>query len=132
MILADTSVWVDHLRRIDPQLDVLLKARRVVMHPFVIGEIALGNLAKRETILASLRDMPAATVATDDEVLDFIERFGLAGRGIGYTDAHLLASARLTEDTLLWTRDKRLALAATDQNLDYRPASPETIAAREP
>ena len=108
MILADTSVWVDHLRASDKALVVLLEAGMVLAHPFVTGELALGNLRQREFVLQALADLPHADVATDAEVLHFIERHALFGRGIGYIDAHLLAAAQLTAGTELWTNDKRL------------------------
>lgn len=112
MILVDTSVWVDHLRSSDAQLVDLLERAQVVMHPFVVGEIACGSLANRSTVLELLRDLPAATVAESDEVLAFIEHQALHGKGIGYVDAHLLASVALTGRAQLWTRDKRLLVAA--------------------
>ena len=114
MILVDTSVWVDHLRRGDAKLAELLERGAVVMHPFVIGEIACGSLADRSSILELLQDLPMAVIADSDEVLGFIERLGLHGKGIGYVDVHLLASVQLTEGTKLWTRDKRLRAAAGD------------------
>jgi predicted nucleic acid-binding protein len=106
--LVDTSVWVDHLRRGDPGLVDLLDRSAVVMHPFVVGEIACGSLRDRESILELLQDLPAALVADSDEVLQFIERHVLHGKGIGYVDAHLLASVALTEGATLWTRDLKL------------------------
>ena len=112
MILVDTSVWVQHLRVGDTTIAALLDAGRVLVHPFVVGELALGNLRQRQSILAFLGDLPWADVATDEEVLHFIERHGLAGLGIGYVDAHLLASAQLTPGSSLWTRDKRLSAVA--------------------
>jgi predicted nucleic acid-binding protein len=111
MILIDTSVWVDHLRKGDAKLKALLGAGQVLVHSFVIGELALGNLRQRDAILQSLRDLPQAASAGDGEVLDFIERNALFGLGIGYVDAQLLASARLSA-AALWTRDKRLHKAA--------------------
>jgi predicted nucleic acid-binding protein len=108
VILADTSVWVDHLRAGDKALAALLDAGMVLAHPFVIGELALGKLRQREVVLKALADLAHASVATDAEVLHFIERHALSGRGIGYIDAHLLAAARLTAGTELWTHDKRL------------------------
>jgi predicted nucleic acid-binding protein len=114
LILVDTSVWVDHLRRGDAELADLLERGGVVMHPFVIGEIACGSLADRSSILELLQDLPAAVVADNDEVLGFIERLGLHGKGIGYVDVHLLASVKLTDGARLWTRDKRLRAAAGD------------------
>ena len=109
MILVDTSVWIDYLRARDERLENLLENGRVLTHPFVIGELALGNLRQRALILAALTRLPSATPASDQEVLDFIERHRLFGGGIGYVDAHLLASVGLTADAELWTRDRRLA-----------------------
>ncbi|HZX87052.1 MAG TPA: type II toxin-antitoxin system VapC family toxin [Reyranella sp.] len=108
MILADTSIWIDHLNRNDAELARRLEAGLILAHPFVIGELALSNLRQLALILGALRDLPQAMVASDDEVLSFIERQDFNGRGIGYVDAHLLASIRLTPDARLWTRDKRL------------------------
>jgi predicted nucleic acid-binding protein len=120
VILVDTSVWVDHLRSTDRKLVELLDHGQVLMHPFVIGELALGNLGRRRFILDSLRVLPHATVAGTDEVLDFIERHGLYELGIGYVDAHLLAATRLTVGTALWTRDRRLRMAADRLGLGTR------------
>lgn len=112
MILVDTSVWIDHLRHGESALTNLLNAGEVVMHPFVIGELALGNLRQRDVILDTLNNMPRAKIATNEEVLTFINQSKLYGLGIGYIDAHLLASVRLMPVTLIWTRDKRLCAAA--------------------
>ncbi len=87
----------------------LLDRNEVVMHPFVLGELALGNLKPRVTVLAALADLPAAEIATDDEVLAFVSAEALFGLGIGYVDVHLLAAARLSPGTRLWSYDKRLA-----------------------
>ena len=114
MILVDTSVWVDHFRSRDGALAALLDAGAVLTHPVVIGEIALGNLTRRGAILESFAALSGAAVATDAEVLAFIDRHEVFGRGIGYADAHLLASTALTAGARLWTRDKRLhAITAT-------------------
>ncbi len=107
MILADTSVWIAHLRHGSEDLRRALEAGEVLCHPHVVGELACGNLRNRENILEFLRALPAATVATDDEVLACIERNRLYGTGLGYTDIHLLASAMLTP-TRLWTLDAAL------------------------
>ena len=112
MILVDTSIWVDHLRAGDERLGVLLDSGEVLAHPFVIGELALGNLRQRDAVLRDLLDLPQAIVASDEEVLRLIDREELFGRGIGYIDAHLLAAARLTADTKLWTRDQNLNAVA--------------------
>ncbi|MBL3963025.1 MULTISPECIES: type II toxin-antitoxin system VapC family toxin [Burkholderia] len=122
MILVDTSVWIDHLRAGDATLTALLEAERVLIHPFIVGELALGSMRNRETVLDALRDLPAATLATDDEVQRMIDVVPLHGLGIGYVDAHLLASARLTSDSRLWTRDRRLLAAAERLQLVARPA----------
>lgn len=115
MILVDTSIWIDHLRAGDSALTRLLETGRVLAHPFVIGELALGHLHQRQPILDALRDLPQATIATDVEVQAFIDRQQLAGLGIGYVDAHLLASVQLTPGAWLWTRDKRLHAVATER-----------------
>jgi predicted nucleic acid-binding protein len=112
LILVDTSVWVDHLRRGDAQLVDLLDRAKVVMHPFVVGEIACGSLRDRSSILELLQNLPAAAVADSAEVLGFIERHVLHGQGIGYVDVHLLASVALTQGAQLWTRDKSLHAVA--------------------
>lgn len=112
MILVDTSVWVDHLRLGDADLAVLLDQGRVVIHPFVLGELSLGNLRQRAVVLGLLAGLPGMTVASDAEVLSFVESAKLYGLGIGYIDAHLLAAARLTPGVSVWTRDKRLKAAA--------------------
>ena len=108
MILVDSSVWIDHLRSGNPMLTDLLNAEAVLCHPFVIGELALGSLPDRHDFLALLRDLPRAMEASNDEVQLLIEAEYLFGRGIGYVDAHLLASARLTAGSRLWARDRRL------------------------
>ena len=107
MILVDTSVWVDHLNKGDAGLIELLGKGLVLMHPFVIGEIALGNLRQRSSILSYLHDLPVASAASEAEVLTLIETARLHGTGIGYIDAHLLAAAKLN-GAALWTRDTRL------------------------
>lgn len=122
MILVDTSVWIDHLRASDNELTALLNGNRVSMHPFVLGELACGNIRNRQEVLTLLKDLPQITVARDDEVLFFIERHQLMGRGIGYIDAHLLAAATLASPTQLWTRDKRLRTTADALSLAYAAA----------
>ncbi len=121
MILADTSVWVDHLRASNTTLATLLNAGMVLAHPFVIGELALGNLRQRAAILQALSDLPQAMVATDSEALHFIDRHVLAGRGVGYVDVHLLAAIRLTPGATLWTNDKRLHGVAMQLGLAMTP-----------
>jgi predicted nucleic acid-binding protein len=117
VILVDTSIWVDHLRAGNRVLADLLDAGMVLAHPFVIGELALGNLRQREVVLNALSDLPQARVATNAEVLHFIDSHALFGRGVGYVDIHLLAAARLTAGTELWTSDKRLQSVAVQLGL---------------
>lgn len=116
MILIDTSVWVEHLRHGLPRLATLLQEGEVLIHPSVIGELACGTLNNRGQVLELLQGLPAATVASDAEVLLLIERDQLMGRGIGYVDVHLLASTRLSH-CRLWTQDRRLAAVAQEQGL---------------
>ncbi len=117
MFLVDTSVWIDHLNHGDHQLVQALQGRRVLAHPFVIGEITLGHLCQRKMLLDHLRNLPGAAVASDEEVHTLIDRRQLYGRGIGYVDAHLLAATMLTTSTRLWTRNKRLLSAAGELNI---------------
>jgi predicted nucleic acid-binding protein len=111
MVLVDTSVWIAHLRSGDPRLASLLDQGEVVCHPAVIGELACGNLPRREETLRLFNDLPQAVVAGHDEVMRFIESEGLMGTGLGYVDVHLLASARLT-GAPVWTLDQPLRKAA--------------------
>ena len=117
MILVDTSVWVEHLRVASAILTELLDHGEILGHPFVLGELALGSLRQRERFLSDLRDLPQAVVAEDEEVSRMIDRQALFGRGIGYVDAHLLAAARLTAGSRLWTRDLRLHAVAAELSL---------------
>lgn len=114
MILVDTSVWIDHLRGGNQVLSDLLNAGAVLAHPFVIGELALGSLWQRKLILDAVANLPRAHVATDSEVLQYIDNFALFARGIGYVDCHLLAAVRLTAGAELWTHDKHLAIVAEE------------------
>lgn len=121
MILADTSVWIDHLRVGDAVLGDFLGRGGVLGHPFVTGELALGNLRQRDIVLRALRRLPQAIVASHEEVLRLVERQPLYGLGIGYVDAHLLAAVRLTEGAKLWTRDRRLRRVAVKLGLAAAP-----------
>jgi len=121
MILADTSIWIDHFRHDDPILARLLRERQILAHPFVIGELALGNLRQRNDILGALRDLPQSLVASDEEVQAFIDRHALFGMGIGYVDVHLLAGTLLSPGARLWTRDKRLRDIAVRLAVDASP-----------
>ena len=124
MILVDTSVWVDHLRSGDAALAALLERGAVLGHPFVIGEIACGSLTDRGAILALLQHLPMAVVAEADEVLAYLNRHKLHGKGIGYVDTHLLASTALTGGTKLWTRDRRLHAVAHALGSAYGGVAP--------
>lgn len=112
MILIDSSVWIDHLRQSDAQVVALLQSGQVLVHPYVIGELACGNLKARTNVLGLLANLPQARLAQEHEVLFLIEHHELMGQGIGYIDAHLLAATRLTPDAVLWTRDKALKTLA--------------------
>ena len=112
MILADTSIWIDHFRRGDNDLVKVIGNDLLLCHPAVIGELALGSLRDRTAVLTFLRAQRETIVATHDEVMTLIEKHCIFSMGIGYTDAHLLASVLLDQRTSLWTRDKRLKLAA--------------------
>ena len=111
-VLADTSIWIDHFRRVDARLAGLLDHGDIVIHPFVIGELLLGSVSKVSAMLNNLNRLPKATIASNDEVLGLIVRRKLSGLGIGYVDAHLLAAARLTAGAELWTRDNGLRSVA--------------------
>ena len=119
MILVDTSVWIDHLRKGDKQLTGLLNRGHVLIHPFIIGELACGNLKNRQQILGLLKNLPKVTEATNREVLHFIESNQLMGKGIGYIDAHLLAATALSHPAKIWTRDKSLNGLAENLGLNY-------------
>jgi predicted nucleic acid-binding protein len=111
MVLVDTSVWIDHFRRSHPGLVELLEEGSVLCHPFVVGELACENLRNRDEILELLQALPLAKLAEHDEVLHLLRDRGLFGRGLGWVDAHLLASAMLTE-VPIWTLDKSLGEVA--------------------
>jgi predicted nucleic acid-binding protein len=110
-VLVDTSVWVDHLRRRNTRLSELLEATQVWTHPFVIGELACGNLSRQAEVLGLLEALPQAPQVDHHQVLKFIDSWRLNGRGLGWIDVHLLASARLA-GLPFWTLDKRLSEAA--------------------
>lgn len=118
MVLVDTSVWIDHFRTKNRQLTSLLDREEVVLHTFVLGELACVNMKNRKEIIALLYDLPFATRADDDEVLFFIERHNLMGRGVGLIDMHLLASCTLGS-CLFWTRDKRPKTIAEEMKIEF-------------
>ena len=113
MVLADTSVWIEHFRRGTPRLADRLNDGLVLMHPFVSGELACGNLKNRLAVLSDLQNLPEAKLASNPEVLQLVESRKLWGRGLGWIDAHLLAAAMLS-NCRLWTLDKRLRQVATE------------------
>ncbi|MEL7353927.1 MAG: type II toxin-antitoxin system VapC family toxin [Cyanobacteria bacterium P01_A01_bin.116] len=121
MILVDTAVWIDHFYAGEPSLAKLLEHEEVLIHPFIIGELACGNLQNRQEIISLLQNLPNSSRASDQEALLLIENHALMGRGIGYIDVHLLASVLLTEGAKLWTRDKRLVAIATEMDRSYQP-----------
>ena len=123
MVLVDTSVWIDHLRKTSSRLAGLLEDGKVAIHPFVIGEVACGNLANRKEILSLLHSLPAVQRVEDDEILFFIQQHSLAGRGLGLIDVHLLASSKMSEHPL-WTKDNRLTTAAEELGLGFGQQPP--------
>ena len=122
MILVDTSVWVEHLRRGEPRLERHLIDAEVAGHPFVLGELALGSLRRRDEILGLLAALPQAQLASHEEVRGFVETRKLWARGIGWVDAHLLSAAALS-GFRLWTLDRRLAAVASELRLEARSDS---------
>ena len=112
MILVDTSIWIDHFRHGDAELRKIIEDDRLLCHPVVIGELALGSLRDRDAIMTYLAAQPEALIASHDEVMVMIDQHSIFSMGIGYTDAHLLASALIDRRSILWTGDKRLAAAA--------------------
>jgi predicted nucleic acid-binding protein len=112
MIVIDSSIWIDHLHAGEPLLDAYLMREQALMHPHVLGEIALGSIKNRERVLSRFERLPAPNVAKEGYVLDLIDQQDLWATGIGYTDAHLLASTLLTPGGSLWTRDRRLLAQA--------------------
>jgi len=116
MVLVDTSIWVAHLRDDLPKLRGLLQKGEVICHPMIVGELACGNLKNRREILDLLAELPSADVAAHDEVLGLIERHRLMGKGLGYIDVHLLASALLS-GCRFWTKDQKLKDTAKTVNI---------------
>jgi predicted nucleic acid-binding protein len=118
MVLVDTSVWVEHLREGTIGLEELLDDGQVICHPFIIGELACGNLKNRSEVLSLLQALPMAIRVEHEEVMQFIENNNLMGKGLGYIDMHLLASAILTK-VPLWTHDRKLKEISSKLNLEY-------------
>ena len=120
-VLVDTSVWVDHFKKRNERLADLLEEGRVVCHPYVVTEVACGTPPNRRDIIAMLGELESTPLATTEEILEFIERRSLYGRGCGFVDMSLLASALLSDQTLIWTLDKRLESMAAGLNRAYGP-----------
>jgi hypothetical protein len=120
-ILVDTSIWIDHLRSSDARLEALLRRKQALAHPFVVGEIALGPMRDYDFVIQSFLKLPQAAIAPLKSVLSIVRQNGLMGSGIGYVDAHLLASALLTPEMSLWTKDRRLHSVADRLSIAYIP-----------
>jgi predicted nucleic acid-binding protein len=118
MVLVDTSIWVDHLRTGIKHLEKLLLNAEVACHRFIIGELACGNLKNRDEILVLLQALPSPPAVDHQEFLYFIDKHRLMGRGIGFVDVHLLASAKIA-NLPIWTADNRLKAAAKNLSLNY-------------
>nr|WP_210282697.1 type II toxin-antitoxin system VapC family toxin [Rhizobium sp. BK049] len=123
--MADTSIWIDHFRQVDAELRTIIEHDLLLCHPAVVGELGLGSLRDRERVITFLAAQRQAFVATHDEVMTMIDRHGIFSMGIGYTDAHLLASILLDRRAALWTKDKRLQAAAEKAGASlHKPAHP--------
>jgi predicted nucleic acid-binding protein len=120
MVLVDTSVWVSHLREGNSDLEHLLNVGEVMCHPFIVGELACGTLKNRREVLSLLKLLPSATLAKHDEILQFIEHNHLTGKGLGYIDVHLSASAVLT-GVQMWSYDRNLNAANDELGIRYTP-----------
>ena len=118
MILIDTSIWIDHFRNENRLLSTLLMQGAVVMHEFIMGELAIGNFKNRKVVLSLLDSIPKLSKLTHDEFIYFLERNSFYGKGVGFVDIHLLGSSKLA-GVKIWTLDRRLLELAIKQNLDY-------------
>jgi predicted nucleic acid-binding protein len=120
-VLVDSSIWIDQINEGHPGLNDLLRQRRVLMHPMVYTEIALGSITRRKQVLEELRELPHVAVSSHSEVLAMIEWMEIYNAGIGYVDTHLLAAAKQASNCLLWTKDKRLLAQAKRFDIAYSP-----------
>lgn len=120
MILVDSSIWIDHIRSPQPEMTAALTIGRVLQHPFVTAEIALGSIKDRK-IIAMLHELPQVSAVSQEQLLEYVEHAALPGTGVGMVDAHLLASAAGLEGASIWTRDKRLAAQAERLGLAFKP-----------
>ena len=118
MVLVDTSVWVRHLRHTEPELVKLLQDGKVACHPFIIGELACGNLGNRAEIISLMHELPMLDVVENEELLVFIENNQIMGTGIGFVDVHLMAAAFLADITI-WTYDKKLQQNCATLRINY-------------
>ena len=118
MVLIDTSVWVNHLRAGNDHLKKLLLEMRVSCHPFIVGELACGNIKNRKEFLSLIQTLPMVQSINEKEFLYFVEQNNLIGKGVGFVDVHLLASARLSEISL-WSFDKKLDRIASYLDINY-------------
>jgi predicted nucleic acid-binding protein len=119
VVLVDTSIWISHLQTGDAHLKQLLEQGEVACHPFIVGELACGNIQNRTKVLSLLRALPMASMAEHGEVLHFIDGHSLMGIGLGFIDVHLLASALLSS-VPLWTADRQLMTASAELNINYQ------------
>ncbi|MBA3666918.1 MAG: type II toxin-antitoxin system VapC family toxin [Sphingomonas sp.] len=120
-IVADTSIWIDHINNGNAELAAQLRRRRILLHPMIVGEIALGSIPNRQIVLEELKALPAAPNVSHTEVIAMVEWLELYNRGIGLVDCHLLASVKQVPDAKLWTRDKRLDAQAERLGIAYAP-----------
>ncbi len=120
-LLIDSSVWIDHFEIKDISVTDLLKLPNICCHPYIVGEVAIGNLGNRNEVLETMKGLPTVEVARQDFVLKFVRQRKLYGKGIGFVDCHLLASTQITPNTLLWTSDKRLKRMASELGVAYLP-----------
>jgi predicted nucleic acid-binding protein len=121
LVIADSSIWMDHINKGDSELVALMKQRRVRLHPMIIAEIALGSIKQRAIMLEELNAFPQVDSATHSEVMAMIEWMELFGKGVGYVDAHLLAATRQLRSGTLWTRDKKLKAQAMRLSIAHQP-----------
>lgn len=121
MILVDTSVWIDHFTTRVPALERLIASRQALGHPFVTGELAVGDLRHWAAVVASLRALPSASLASEQQFLDLLVDEKLVASGLGYVDVHLLASCHLGRETQLWSHDKSLAAQALRLGCAWSP-----------
>ena len=121
IVVADSSVWIDHINQGDAELEALLRRNRIAMHPMIYAEVALGSIVRRKALLAELRELPQIAAVPHVEVVAMIEWLEMFNKGIGYVDAHLLAATHLAHGHLLFTRDKRLKAQAEQLDIAYQP-----------